>query len=373
TKTVARAENVGSLLRPAHLLDAMRGRKQGTVTAAELAQVQDAAVGEAVTLQESVGLDLLTDGEMRREAWALSPFLLHCFTDLAGVRSYPASIRQATDAGTVMPVVTRRVTSPGGRDLDDGYAFLRESTSRRVKYTLPAPSYHRRYWSDTQSAGAYDSCEEYLTVIRDWIAGVAQRLAASGCDYIQLDAPNYGSLCDPAIREHHRAAGHDLDAQLAFDAALDSSVFDEITGVTRAIHLCRGNPPGGAWFASGGYSTIAAGLFPALSVDVMLLEFDSDRAGDFGPLEYVPRGTISVLGLLTTKNAEVEQDSDILKRIESAAEVKPLDELALSTQCGFASVARGNPATTQAQREKLQTVVRVARQVWPDSGGQQPS
>jgi 5-methyltetrahydropteroyltriglutamate--homocysteine methyltransferase len=373
TKTVARAENVGSLLRPDYLLDAMRGRKQGTVTAAELTQAQDAAVREAVALQESAALDLLTDGEMRREAWALSPFLLDCFDDLPGVRSYPASVRQATDPGTVMPVVTRRVTEPDGRDLDDGYAFLRENTSGRVKYTLPAPSYHRRYWSDKHSTSAYDSCEEYLTAIRDWIAGVARRLAASGCDYIQLDAPNYGSLCDPAIRDYHQASGHDLEAQLAFDAALDSSVFEGMTGVTRAIHLCRGNPPGGVWFASGGYAPIAPGLFPALSVDVMLLEFDTARAGGFEPLAHVPSGTVCVLGLLTTKNAVVEQDDVIIERIESAAAVKPAAELALSTQCGFASVAGGNPATMQAQRDKLETVVRVARLVWPDGQGERAS
>ncbi|MGH3250550.1 MAG: cobalamin-independent methionine synthase II family protein [Trebonia sp.] len=364
TKNAARAENVGSLLRPAYLLEAMRGRKEGTVTSAELTSVQDTAVREAVALQESIGLDVLTDGEMRREAWALSPFLLDCFEELAGTRSYPASARQATNADTVMPVVTRRVSPPGGRDLDDGYQFLHENTDRRVKYTLPAPSYHRRYWSDTQSRGAYDSCEQYLTDVRDWIGGVARRLAASGCDYIQLDAPNYGSLCDPAIRDHHQLAGHDLDAQLAFDAALDSSVFEGLSGVTRAIHLCRGNPPGGAWFASGGYSAIADKLFPALSVDVMLLEFDSDRAGDFAPLKWIPKGITCVLGLLTTKNAVLEDDGQILARIESAARVKPLDELALSTQCGFASVAGGNPATLQAQREKLETVVRIASQTW---------
>ncbi|MFD2415557.1 cobalamin-independent methionine synthase II family protein [Amycolatopsis pigmentata] len=369
TMAIARAENVGSLLRPPQLLEAALGRANGEVTAEELAKIQDAAVLEAISLQESVGLDVLTDGEMRREAWAMSPFVLDCFDRLAGARSYPASVKQATDETTVMPVVTRRVSPPTGRDLDDGYRFLRENTDRRVKFTLPAPSYHRRFWSDTLSRNAYDSCEDYLTDVRDWVRGVAARLAAAGCDYIQLDAPNYGSLCDARIREHHRAAGHDLDAQLDFDAALDSSVFAGLSGVTRAIHLCRGNLPGGAWFSSGGYAAIADRLFPALSVDVMLLEFDSDRAGDFGPLATVPAGTTAVLGLLTTKNATVENDKEITARLESAAEVKPLGELALSTQCGFASVAGGNPATREAQRAKLETVARIARQVWGGEHG----
>jgi 5-methyltetrahydropteroyltriglutamate--homocysteine methyltransferase len=201
------------------------------------------------------------------------------------------------------------------------------------------------------------------------VRAAARRLAAAGCDYIQLDAPNYGSLCDPEIRGHHRRAGHDLDAQLAFDAALDSSVFAGLDGVTRAVHLCRGNPPGGRWFASGGYAPVADRLFPALAVDVLLLEFDSDRSGGFAPIGAVPAGTICVLGLLTTKNAVLEDDREVIARIESAAARKPLDELALSTQCGFASVAGGNPATDRAQRDKLAAVARIAGQVW---GGQAP-
>jgi len=368
-KTVARAENVGSLLRPQDLLDAMRDYRQGAITGAQLRDLQDGAVRAAVALQESVGLDVLTDGEMRREAWALGPYLLDCFENLVGVPSYPASAAQAASADTVLPVVTRRVAAPAGRDLDDGFPFLREAARGRVKYTLPAPSYHRRYWSDARSGGAYDSCEEYLTDIRDWIRGVAGRLAGAGCDYIQLDAPNYGSLCDPEIRDYHRRAGHDLDAQLAFDAALDSSVFAGLPGVTRGVHLCRGNPPGGRWFASGGYAPIADPLFAALSVDVLLLEFDSDRAGDFAPIKWVPSGTTCVLGLLTTKNAVVEDEREMIARIESAAALKPLDELALSTQCGFASVAGGSSATGQAQRDKLAAVARIADQVWGGERG----
>jgi len=362
TRTIARAENVGSLLRPAGLLAAMRQKHEGTVSDDQLRSLQDAAVYEAIALQESVGLDLVTDGEMRRNAWAMSGFVLGCFDPVAGPRSYPASLAQTTGEGTFQ-VVTRRLVRPTGRDLDEGFRFLRENTTHRIKFTLPAPSYHRRFWSDARSTGAYDSCEEFLTDVRDWIHGVAERLAASGCDYLQLDAPNYGSLCDTRIRDYHASVGHDLDAQLAFDARLDSSVFDGLP-VTRAIHLCRGNLPGGHWFSSGGYAAIAADLFPALSVDVMLLEFDSDRAGDFGPLVHIGADTICVLGLLTTKNDVVEDEDVIVARIDSAAEVKPLDRLAVSTQCGFASVAGGNPATIAAQRAKLETVVRIAHRVW---------
>lgn len=364
TRTIARAENVGSLLRPAELLAAVEARQRNAITAAQLRTMQDAAVRQAVALQESVGLDILTDGEMRREAWALTSFLVDCFDPVPGPRSYPASTGQATNQTATFPVVTRKLRPPTGRDLDDGYAFLRANTTNRIKFTLPAPSYHRRFWSDQHSTGAYQSCEEFLTDVRDWVRGVARRLAASGCDYLQLDAPNYGSLCDREIRRYHASIGHDIEAQLAFDAELDSSVFDGLSDVTRAIHICRGNLPGGNWFSSGGYAAIADDLFPRLSVDVMLLEFDSDRAGDFGPLTLVGSDTVAVLGLLTTKNDVPEDEKEIIARIESASAVKPLAELALSTQCGFASVAGGNPATIEAQRAKLASVVGIARRIW---------
>ena len=361
----ARAETVGSLLRPSDLLDALRAHKQGVVPAERLRALQDRAVLDAIALQEDVGLDVITDGEMRREAWAMSGFVLDCLDRIPGPRSYPASLSQVSNQEEIFPVVTRALTPPKGRDLDEGFDFLRAHATSRVKYTVPAPSYHRRFWSDTRSTVAYGSCEEFLTDVRDWIRGVAHRIAEAGCDYIQLDAPNYGSLCDQEIRAYHRSLGHDIGAQLAFDAELDSSAFDGLpAGVTRAIHLCRGNLPGGRWFSSGGYAAIADDLFPRLDVDVALLEFDSDRAGDFAPLAALRSDAVCVLGLLTTKNDVVENSADIIRRIDSAATVKPLGELALSTQCGFASVAGGNPASLGTQRAKLETVVSIARRIW---------
>lgn len=230
---------------------------------------------------------------------------------------------------------------------------------------MPAPSYHQRFWSDTHSTLASDSCEEFLTDVRDWIRGVARRIAEAGCDYIQLDGPNYGSLCDKEIRAYHHSLGHDIGTQLAFDAELDSSVFAGLPDkVTRAIHLCRGNLPGGRWFSSGGYAAIADDLFPRLDLDVAMLEYDSDRAGDFAPLAGLGSDIVRVLGLLTTKNDVAKDPAEIIRRIESTAAVKPLDELALSTQCGFASVAGGNPASLATQRAKLETVVSIARRMW---------
>jgi 5-methyltetrahydropteroyltriglutamate--homocysteine methyltransferase len=195
---------------------------------------------------------------------------------------------------------------------------------------------------------------------------VAHELIDLGCDYIQLDAPNYGSLCDPDTVAAMRAAGRDVDAELAFDAELDSSLFEGLTGVTSALHVCRGNGPAGAWHSAGGYEAISAAVFPRLTVDRLLLEYDSDRAGGFEPLADVPHGTTVVLGLLTTKSPRLEYEIDLLARIKEAARLKPLEELALSTQCGFASVPVANPVTPAEQRAKLELVVRLAHQVWPE-------
>jgi 5-methyltetrahydropteroyltriglutamate--homocysteine methyltransferase len=161
------------------------------------------------------------------------------------------------------------------------------------------------------------------------------------------------------------ADDRDLAAELDFDAALDSSLFDGLSGITSALHVCRGNGPAGAWHSAGGYAAISASLFPKLAVDRLLLEYDSDRAGGFEPVGDAPAGTVVVLGLLTTKSPRLEHDADVLARINEAARYKPLAELALSTQCGFASVPVANPLTPEEQRAKLDLVVRLAQQVWP--------
>jgi 5-methyltetrahydropteroyltriglutamate--homocysteine methyltransferase len=262
------------------------------------------------------------------------------------------------------PAGYQTVVRPIGerRGLAGEYAFLAANARARTKYCLPAPSYHRRFWYPEHSASAYPSVEEFLVAIRDFERRVIGELAELGCDYVQLDAPNYGSLCDAGYRERLLDLGHDLEAELAFDTSLDSSVFEGFAG-TRALHVCRGNAAG-RWHSSGGYGVIADQLFPALDVDVVLLEYDSDRAGDFQPLASVRPGTVAVLGLVTTKTGALEDERGLRARAEEASRVKPLDELAISPQCGFASVAIGNPVTPGEQRAKLELVARVARAVW---------
>jgi 5-methyltetrahydropteroyltriglutamate--homocysteine methyltransferase len=366
-----RAETVGSLLRDDAVVRAARRSAP-----ADNALLGD-AVRDAIRLQEELGLDVITDGEVRRLSWAQTPRFVDAFAvgggqpalnwrgAAEGVFGAPSTGAEGRRGG--YPSVTRRVaTAPRTGDMAAEYGFLARYAQGRTKFTMPAPSYHRRYWSPAASpAAGYGSAEEFLTEIRDYLRSVAHTLIDLGCDYIQLDAPNYGSLCDPDTIAAMRAAGRDPDAELEFDAALDSSLFDGMSGVTSALHVCRGNGPAGAWHSAGGYGAVSARLFPRLTVDRLLLEYDSDRAGGFEPLADVRDETAVVLGLLTTKSPRLEYEGDVLARIKEAAGFKPLAELALSTQCGFASVPVDNPVTPADQRAKLELVVRLARQVWP--------
>ena len=367
---IPRADTVGSLLRGDAVVRAARRSSP-----ADSALLDDAG-RDAIRLQEEAGLDVITDGEVRRVSWAQTPRFIDAFTTTESrAGSPPLNWRGATegrfgapDSGgrrAGYPAVVRRVaTAPRIGDMTAEYAFLARHARTRTKFTLPAPSYHRRYWSPTHSIAAYSSCEEYLTEIRDYLRSVVDRLVELGCDYIQLDAPNYGSLCDPDTRAAMVATGRDPDAELAFDAALDGSLFDGVTSVTTALHVCRGNGPAGAWHSAGGYGAISAALFPKLAMDRLLLEYDSDRAGGFEPLGDVPESTMVVLGLISTKSPRLEYEGELLARIAEAARFKPLAELALSAQCGFASLPVANPITPAGQRAKLDLVVRLARRVW---------
>ena len=361
-----RAETVGSLLRSDEVVSAARAGPDDPAAA----KVLDDAVVDAVRLQEDVGLDVITDGEVRRMAWAQTPRFLDCFAVTPGRGALnwrggtPGSARSA-QVGGGYPSVVRRVTEARRTgSMADEYAFLARHSHARTKFTMAAPSYHRRYWSQEHSTQAYGSCEEFLTDIRDYQREVVHELRSLGCDYIQLDAPNYGSLCDPDTRVAMVTDGRDPDAETVFDIELDNSLFDGITGVTTALHICRGNGPGGAWHSAGGYGAISALLFPRLKFSRLLLEYDSDRAGTFAPLAEVRPGTVVVLGLLTTKSDRLEDPGDVEERISEASRIKPLAELALSTQCGFASVPAGNPVSAVGQRAKLELVAWVARWVW---------
>jgi 5-methyltetrahydropteroyltriglutamate--homocysteine methyltransferase len=340
------------------------------VSEAALHAVEDRAVLEAIALQEAVGLEVITDGEMRRGGWS-TPLraALTGFTAIPGGSGYrwrtgdPAQGLVRDDRDRTWPFVTARVQVQ--RDVVQAeYPFLKAHAHSRTKYCLPAPSYYRTNWHEAHSCAAYPTVEEFLRELRDYTHRAVRDVVAMGCDYVQLDAPNYGRACDPEFQALMAAQGRrGALADLRFDATLDSSVFDGITGITRAIHICRGNSAG-AWNAQGGYDAIAAELFPRLDVDVLLLEYDTPRAGDFRPLRHVlPQHTV-VLGLLTTKHGQLEDAASVEARIYEAAAYVPLERLALSPQCGFASVEAGNPLTPAEQEAKLRLVVQLARRVW---------
>jgi 5-methyltetrahydropteroyltriglutamate--homocysteine methyltransferase len=374
---IARAETVGSLLRPPYLMKAREEARSGELNGAGLREAEDRAVLEAIELQKSVGLDVITDGEYRRLGWNPAT----SYQPDAPIAGYqPAEDYRITymkywrdNSGQHV----QRNFGPGSviaaplqlrHDIvSSEYGFLQKHAGFRTKYTFTAPSYHRHFWHPKHSAGAYPTVESYLEAVRDFVRKeIVERLLALGCDYIQIDAPNYGqAYTDPDVRAAFEAEGHDLDAEVAADAELDNSLFEGITGVTRAIHVCRGNGGGGYWSAAGGYEHFVDKMFPRLSnIDTLLLEYDTERAGGFEPLEHVRDGTTVVLGLLTTKEGTLENKAAVHGRIREASRYVPLERLALSTQCGFASSGLGNPLTVEEQRAKLELVREVADEVW---------
>ena len=378
----ARADVVGSLLRPAYLREARQAARAGRMSDAELRVVEDRAVREAIALQEAAGLDVVTDGELRRNSWVVTIPLREegaARAPLAGFEFLPADPgwwslwkepggqKARVWTSPTRPFVTRPLTV--ARDIvADEYAFLKAHARRRTKLTIPAPSWHRIFWHPEHSRAAYPTPETFLRAVAEYLRReVVAKIVALGGDYIQMDAPNYAQWhVDPDNRAAFEAWGHDMAAELIADAEIDDTVFAGVRGVTRAIHICRGNAPGGRWLANGGYQRIADEVFPRLAnYDRLLLEYDTPRAGDFSPLRHVRPETTVVLGLLTTKQGALEDAGAVEARIREATQLIPLERLALSPQCGFASGEAGNPLTPAEQEAKLRLIGQVARRVWP--------
>lgn len=373
---------MGSLLRPGYLRDARTAAHAGTIDAKALRVVEDRAVREAIALQESAGLDVVTDGELRRNSWVVTIPLREsgvAHAPLAGYEFLPADAgwwslwkepdgqRAQVWTSPTRPFITKPLTVV--RDIvADEYAFLKANARGRSKFTIPSPSWHRIFWHPEHSRAAYPTAEAFLRAVADYLREhVVKTIIALGGDYIQMDAPNYAQWhVDPDNRAAFESWGHDMAAELVADAEIDDTVFDGIGGVTRAIHMCRGNAPGGRWLANGGYDRIAGEVFPRLTnYSRLLLEFDTPRAGGFGPLALVRQDAGVVLGLLTTKKGVLEDRATVEARIQEATRYVPLERLAISPQCGFASGEAGNPLTPEEQEAKLRLVGDVARRIWP--------
>ena len=377
-----RADVVGSLLRPEYLRDARDAARAGTIGADALRAVEDRAVLEAIALQESAGIDAVTDGEFRRTGWIAfipmvddplftPPVSGFEFLDAeSGWRGlWKTGAGEPADTSGLPPeepFVTQRLRVE--RDIvGDEYSFLQANARARAKYTIPAPSWSRIFWHPDYSTAAYPTSDDFIEdIARLTREHIVDRLLERGCDYIQLDAPNYAQWhIDPGNRAAFEQHGHDMAHELLADAEFDNMVFEGLTGVTRAMHMCRGNAPGGMWAATGGYEVIAQDVFPRLTnFDRLLLEYDSGRAGGFAPLgDILPHHEV-VLGLVTTKDGKLEEPEDVVSRIDEATQYVPLDRLAISPQCGFASGEVARTMTIPEQEEKLRLVGEVARRVW---------
>jgi len=355
-----RAEHVGSLLRPPALKAAYRAHAEKKIGDAELATAVDRAVIDAIRLQEEGGMEAITDGEFRRASWFMG-----FVANVSGLSTKPSLFRFAGDHGAwECPYAHAHVERKAGVTTHE-FDFVKKHTAHTPKITMPTPS-ALLFFRGAEAADrtAYPSAEQ---LHRDLVAvykAELRDLAARGCNYVQLDEVPLAMLCDPAVRDAAKARGDDPAALIRLYVDLINRVLeDKPAGMTIGLHLCRGNYKG-QWMAAGGYGPVADELFGRAGVDAFFLEYDSERAGDFAPLKAVPKDKAVVLGLVSTKAAASPSADDLVRRVEAAARVVPVERLAVSPQCGFASSVGGNPVTIDDQRRKLGLVAEVARRVW---------
>ncbi|HEX5091973.1 MAG TPA: 5-methyltetrahydropteroyltriglutamate--homocysteine S-methyltransferase [Burkholderiales bacterium] len=358
-----RADQVGSLLRPAALAEARRAWKRGALDAARLKEIEDRAILEAVRRQESIGLQAVTDGEFRRDWWHLD-FL----SQLEGVtlRENPGVKFGGTEEQPPIATVTGRIACP--QPIFAGhFAYLKSVAKATPKLTIPSPSMlHLRGGRAAISKGAYPDLDAFWDDVAAAYRKAIAHLAGAGCTYLQLDDVSFAYLCDPKVREGCRRNGDDPDLlPRRYADTINAALRDRPPGMTVTMHTCRGNFKS-AWVAEGGYDPVAEAMFSA-SVDGFFMEFDSARAGGFEPLRALPKGRKVVLGLVTTKVGELEDKAALRRRIDEAAKVVPLENLCLSPQCGFSSTHHGNALSEADQWRKLERVVEVAREVWGEN------
>jgi 5-methyltetrahydropteroyltriglutamate--homocysteine methyltransferase len=365
----ARADVVGSLLRPPELLEARRRFGEGEVSAAEFKRAEDRAVDWAISLQERVGLLVVTDGEMRRESFqsqmveAVEDFGEHNIDaylwgewhgdEAVGDRT----IDRPATLGVVGKLRRRRYLSV------EEFVYARARTERTIKVTLPSPSLYANFWSPELSKEAYPTLDDFLEDVAEILREEVEELVRLGATYIQLDAPHYPLLLDPKTREFYEGRGWDFDRWMSRGIELDNHVIGDHPGVTFAFHLCRGNQ-GSRWLVSGSYVPLARRIFERIHAGRLMLEYDDERSGGFEPLAHVREDKIAVLGLVTTKTPRRESPEELEIRIREASNFVPLERLALSPQCGFATSVIGNALSVEDEERKLRAIVETAGRVW---------
>jgi 5-methyltetrahydropteroyltriglutamate--homocysteine methyltransferase len=355
------SEVVGSLLRPPYLMEARKQHENGQISAAEFKAVEDRAVNESIALQEQAGIDVITDGEMRRYA-----FYGHLIDSLEGFDKFGGwAIPFHDEAGEQLvlkrPVVVEKLQWKRSMCSEE-WVYLRSRKSHAGKVTMISAQQAAAYYDPQKSKGAYATQDAYLADIVDFSRQEVDELVRLGCTYIQIDAPQYAALLDPQMREGYRQRGNDPDKLIDLCIVMDNAIIRDHPGITFGIHVCRGNNQS-KFYASGDYEPIAR-IFEQTHFERFLLEYDDQRSGGFEPLRHVPDDRFVVLGLVTTKKPRLETSEELRQRIEEAARYIPLERLALSPQCGFASTMEGNHISFEVQRQKLELVANVAREVW---------
>jgi 5-methyltetrahydropteroyltriglutamate--homocysteine methyltransferase len=359
-----RADHVGSLLRPPALLQAREGHAAGSTSGEDLREREDEAIIEALRRQRDVGLEIFTDGELRRGSWITDMAqAVDGFVPQSRVIDWygPGGGPEASTSRVVGARLSQRHRLTG-----EETPFLLSHTPGAAKMTLPAPSnFYVVGWKAGVTDRAYGSRSEMLEDVIRIIRAEVEALIVDGISYIQLDAPFYGSFIDERERQRLREDGVDPDQAIHEVVAADDACVRGLgrDGLTLALHVCRGNSRS-RWLAEGSYDSIAEPLLGTPSMDAFLLEYDAPRHGNFEPLRHLPAGKTAVLGLVTTKEPELEPRDALARRIDEAARYAPLEQLALSPQCGFASVAAGNLISEDDQWRKLELVVETARLVW---------
>jgi 5-methyltetrahydropteroyltriglutamate--homocysteine methyltransferase len=358
-----RADHVGSLLRPRELAEARARRKVGTLSAEGLRAVEDRCIEAAIRRQKEIGLRSATDGEYRRAYWHFD-----FVSGLDGVEIYEPE-QKVQFKGAVLPHALR-VTSRirwSQPVMVDHFRFLADHVTGAVpKMTIPSPSVvHFRGGRRAIDPNVYPDLDGFFADLGGAYRQAVAAFGAAGCRYLQIDEVNIAYLCDPEQIQNLKARGEHVENLLGIYAGLvNQAIEGRPEGMAISMHLCRGNFRS-TWIASGGYEPVAEALFNQINADAYFMEYDTERAGGFEPLRFVPRGPkLVVLGLVTTKSGQMESKDELKRRIDAASKFVPLEQLALSPQCGFASTEEGNLLSQGEQWAKLRLCVEVAEEVW---------
>ena len=358
-----RADHVGSLLRTAPLKDARARRERGEIDAGALKAIEAREIAGVIKKQEDIGLKAVTDGEFRRAFWNYD-FL----GALDGVEAYlgERNIKfQGSNPKPMMLRVTGKLGTFTGHPMLEHFKYVTAQTRAVPKMTIPSPSsLHFRYGRDAIPGSIYPNMEDFYRNLGQTYAKAVRGFADAGCRYLQLDEVNLAYLCDPKLRAQVSERGEDPEQlPAAYARLINASIAGIPVDMTIAMHLCRGNFQS-TFVASGGYEPVAEILFNTINVHGYFLEYDSERAGGFEPLRFVPKGKMVVLGLVTTKSGRLESKDELKRRIDQAAKFVPFDQLCLSPQCGFASTEEGNILAEDEQWAKLRMIVEIAEEVW---------